>query len=157
MINKSAKNKTITRLAATQAIYLYDLSNYQSDIALENIINYYNTQNPLEEYDILSTEQLKLIDKNFLNKIFQETTQNLEKIDTKITSLLTKQQNISQLSSMLRAILRVGVCELLFFPTPYKVVIDEYVTLAKDFYSLTEVNFINSILDKVANQELKHE
>lgn len=157
MIKKLSKNKTITRLAAVQALYLYDMNKVNADSAIEDIIKYYISFNPLDEYDLSNDEQIKMIDKNFLYKIFQQTIENLPSIDLQITNLTTKQQEISQFSSVLRAILRVGACELLFFPTPYKVVIDEYVTLANDFYAIAEVNFINGILDKIANQILRPE
>ncbi len=157
MIKKLSKNKTITRLAAVQALYLYDIDKVNADSAIEDIIKYYISFNPLDEYDLSDVEQIKMIDKNFLYKIFQQTIENLPAIDLQITNLATKQQEISQFSSVLRAILRAGACELLFFPTPYKVVIDEYVTLANDFYTIAEVNFINGILDKIANQVLRPE
>ena len=95
---------------------------------------------------------MKMIDKGFLNKLFTQTIENLDSIDAKITTLLTKHDNISQMGSIVLAILQVGICELLYFPTPYKVVIDEYVTMARDFYTASEVSFINGILDKIASQ-----
>ncbi len=157
MIEKRSKNKTITRLAAVQALYLYDIDNVKADSAIEDVIDYYLSSNPLEEYGLADVDQIKMIDKKFLHKIFQQTIENLPAIDLQITNLVTRQQEMSRLSSVLRAILRVGACELLFFPTPYKVVIDEYVTLANEFYSIAEVNFINGMLDKIANQVLRPE
>ena len=157
MIEKHSKNKTISRLAAVQALYIYDIDKIKVNSAIEDVIKYYLSFNPLEEYDLPDIDQIKMIDKKFLHKIFQQTIENLPAIDLQITNLATKQQEMSRLSHVLRAILRVGVCELLFFPTPYKVVIDEYVTLANDFYAIAEVNFINVILDKIANQVLRPE
>ncbi len=157
MIEKRPKNKTVTRLAAVQALYLYDIDNIKADSAVEDVTDYYLSLNPLEDYGISDEDQINLIDKKFLNKIFQKTIENLAAIDLQITNLTTKQQEMSRLSSVLRAILRVGACELLFFPTPYKVVIDEYVTLANEFYSAAEVSFINGMLDKIANQVLRSE
>lgn len=157
MIEKRSKNKTITRLAAVQALYLYDIDNVKADSAIEDVIDYYLSSNPLEEYGLADVDQIRMIDKKFLHKIFQQTIENLPAIDLQITNLVTRQQEMSRLSSVLRAILRVGACELLFFPTPYKVVIDEYVTLANEFYSIAEVNFINGMLDKIANQVLRPE
>lgn len=157
MIEKRPKNKTVTRLAAVQSLYLYDIDNIKADSAVEDVIDYYLSLNPLEDYGISDEDQINLIDKKFLNKIFQKTIENQAAIDLQITNLTTKQQEMSRLSSVLRAILRVGACELLFFPTPYKVVIDEYVTLTNEFYSAAEVSFINGMLDKIANQVLRSE
>ncbi len=157
MINKNNKDKTLTRLVVVQALYIYDISESEAELALTNIENYYAVNNPLEEYTKNSEECIKVFDKSFLKKIFIQTIDNIKHIDIQITNLITKQQEMSQLSSVLRAILRAGTCELLFFPTPYKVVIDEFVTLTREFYTDKEISFTNSILDKVANSTLKHE
>lgn len=152
--NKIIKDKTITRLAAVQAIYLYDHNEKEESSSLSDITDYYLKYNPLEEYDLGLSEKINLIDKAFLKKIYSITLENLEQIDLKISELLNKQEDVEQLGSVLRAILRAGTCELLFFSTPYKVVINEYVTLARDFYNEAEVNFINGLLDKIGNEKM---
>lgn len=145
------KDKTTTRLATVQALYLYEINNQDAELALMDVTHYYIKDNPLEEYELAEAEKIKLIDKSYLSKLFTQTIANLEAIDAQITQLLTKQESVQQLDSILRAILRVSICELQHFSTPYKVVIDEYVTLAREFYTANEVNFINGILDKIAN------
>ena len=46
--------------------------------------------------------------------------------------------------------LRCAVAELLYFDTPYKIVIKEYIKISSTFFSDAEVSFINGILDKIA-------
>ena len=72
MIEKRPKNKTVTRLAAVQALYLYDIDNIKADSAVEDVTDYYLSLNPLEDYGISDEDQINLIDKKFLNKIFQD-------------------------------------------------------------------------------------
>ncbi|MEK6625758.1 MAG: transcription antitermination factor NusB [Bdellovibrionota bacterium] len=49
------------------------------------------------------------------------------------------------------ALLKLGTCELLFFcDTPYKVVINEAINLAKQYGPQDSPSFINGVLDKVA-------
>ena len=50
------------------------------------------------------------------------------------------------------AILKLGTCELLFFAdTPYKVVLNEAINLAKQYGPQDSPSFINGVLDKVAH------
>ncbi len=49
------------------------------------------------------------------------------------------------------ALLKLGTCELLFFAdTPYKVVLNEAINLAKQYGPQDSPSFINGVLDKVA-------
>ena len=48
------------------------------------------------------------------------------------------------------SILRVAIAELLYFPeVPYKVIINEFTTLASETVKDAEVPFVNSLLDHV--------
>jgi N utilization substance protein B len=56
-----------------------------------------------------------------------------------------------RIDSILRALLRAGGYELFQrSDVPVKVVIDEYVELAKDFFDGDEPSFVNAVLDKMA-------
>ncbi len=62
---------------------------------------------------------------------------------------------IERLGSVERAVLRLGVYELVFAPetTPAAVAINEAVDLAKFFGSLQAGSFVNGVLDAVARRE----
>ncbi len=62
---------------------------------------------------------------------------------------------IDRLGSVERAVLRLGVYELVFAPetTPPAVAINEAVDLAKFFGSLQAGSFVNGVLDAVARRE----
>lgn len=148
---KQIKDKTLSRLAAIQALHSYE-NRDESDVdaSLSDVLSYYINYNPLEEYDLSENHEIKLVDKSLLTKLIKTSVANMHEIDKVIASLLVKQNDIAQVNSVARAILRAAVCELLFFTTPYKVVINEYVTISSDFFEIPEVNFINGILDKAA-------
>ena len=47
-------------------------------------------------------------------------------------------------------LLRMGVCELLYFPTiPTKVTINEYIEVAKTYSTQQSAQFINGVLDNI--------
>ena len=58
------------------------------------------------------------------------------------------------MDSILRAMLRAAAFELKGRPdVPVKVVINEYVELAKDFFNGDEPAFVNAVLDRLAREE----
>tara|TARA_Y100000590_G_scaffold468225_1_gene650093 strand:+ start:22311 stop:22700 length:390 start_codon:yes stop_codon:yes gene_type:complete len=72
------------------------------------------------------------------------------KIDQKIEGLLEKSWTISRIDMTLRAILRASIYELLFMPEiPFKVVINEYLDIARSFFDDKEPEFLNAVLDNV--------
>ena len=57
----------------------------------------------------------------------------------------------SELNQVERAILRAGTFELSACPdVPFKVVLDEYINLAKTFGAEDSYKYINGVLDRVA-------
>jgi len=51
-----------------------------------------------------------------------------------------------------KQILRLGVYELKYTDTPYQIVIDEAVKIAKNFSEDKAKSFINGILDRIAKE-----
>jgi len=55
-----------------------------------------------------------------------------------------------------KLLLRMGICELLYFPDiPPKVSINESIEIAKDFSTAGSGKFINGILDAILSDEKK--
>ncbi|MGC4057016.1 MAG: transcription antitermination factor NusB [Chitinophagaceae bacterium] len=47
-------------------------------------------------------------------------------------------------------LLRLGICELLYFPTiPTKVTINEYIEIAKQYSTPQSGHFVNAVLDRL--------
>ena len=88
--------------------------------------------------------------REFAEKLFLETVEQLEQIDTLI-ELHSKNWKVERIAAIDRDILRVGICELLAAKTdaPPAVVIDEALEIAKKFSAEESAEFINGILDAV--------
>jgi N utilization substance protein B len=53
-------------------------------------------------------------------------------------------------------LLRMGVCELLYFPTiPTKVTINEYIEIAKQYSTPQSAQFVNGVLDNILKEQEK--
>jgi len=88
---------------------------------------------------------------DFSRKLVRGVIENLSRID-KIIEKSAPQWPVSQISSIDRNILRVGIYELLFGnreEAPPKVVINEAIELAKSFSGETSKKFINGVLGTI--------
>ena len=73
---------------------------------------------------------------------------DIEKLDSKIQTA-APEWPLSQVNRADLAILRSAVYELLTQKTPYKVVIDEAVEIAKEYGSENSAKFVNGVLGSI--------
>ena len=128
--------KTNARRCAVQALYQWQVSG-------ENLSRI--------EAHFMEEERLKGAQKKYFSEIFHGVPKQLNAIDEALTEFVDRP--VERVDPVERAILRVGVYELINRPeTPYKVIINEGVNLAKFFGADGSHKYINSILDKVAKK-----
>ncbi len=113
----------------------------------------------LAEY--LAGDSLKKADKPFFETVFRGVARRVDRtlgeaatldepLDQDIAPLLDRK--IGELDQVERAILRLGAYELRYCPEiPYRVVIDEYVELAKLFGAEDSHKYVNAVLDGLAS------
>ncbi|MDD3156079.1 MAG: transcription antitermination factor NusB [Candidatus Pacebacteria bacterium] len=102
-----------------------------------------------------------LVDKDYPKSLALNVVNNIEKLDD-IIQKSAVERPISQISTVDRNVLRVGLYELLFDQSgdvPPKVAINEAVELAKNFGGEKSSSFINGVLGTVYKtmQEVKPE
>lgn len=91
------------------------------------------------------------VDQEYFKRLVQEVVTQQEKLDELIAPALERVD--ASLDQMERAVLRLGVNELLNHPeVPYRVVIDEAIELSHRFGSENAHTFINGVMDRLANQ-----
>jgi len=131
--------KTNARKCAVQALYQWQVSGN----SLHSIEN-----NFLEE-DLLKGAQ-----KSYFNELIHGVAQHITAIDAALENFVDRP--VEKVDPVERAILRIGTYELIHrLDTPYKVIINEGVNLAKCFGAEGSHKYINGILDKVS-QMLRH-
>lgn len=106
----------------------------------------------------------KLIDEQpdiYKNEEFViETCKGIYKNQKKISEMANKYLNnwtIDRLSKVDKAILSLGIYELLFTKTPSIVAINEAIELSKKYSDEDVTKMINACLDKIYHEELKEE
>lgn len=100
--------------------------------------------------DFLSKSKLDPRSKLFASDLYHKIINNIENIDIMIKGCV-KNWDFSRLSVVDKNILRMGICELLFFgDVPRKVSIDESIELAKKYGGEDSGSFVNGVLDAIA-------
>jgi transcription antitermination factor NusB len=123
------------RELALQALYAFELSGDEIDDVLEKI----------SELEVASQEVVR-----FAVSLSEKTVQHLREID-EVISQKVQRWELSRIAVVDKTILRLAICELLYFPDiPQKVSINEAIELAKIYSTRESGRFVNGILDSVA-------
>jgi N utilization substance protein B len=90
---------------------------------------------------------------DFARRLFLKVGQNLATIDKLMVEKL-ENWDISRVALIDKCLLRMGICEILFFPDiPRKVTIDEAIELSKIYSTGDSGKFINGILDTITEDQ----
>ncbi len=106
--------------------------------------------------DNTKNENLDKSGLGFITTLLEKVLQNREKLDKLITEKL-EHWDFERVNIMDKNVLRMALCEMLFFPDiPVKVSIDEAIELAKKYSYAEAGSFVNGILDAVvkSNKEI---
>ncbi|MCB1465408.1 MAG: transcription antitermination factor NusB [Nitratireductor sp.] len=143
---KPANKRGAARLAAVQALYQLEVSGS----SLTEIVAEYENHRLGREVD---GEQYLDADAGWFRSIVAGVVGRQRQIDPLIHAALTPDWPLARLEVLLRAILRAAVFELGNRPdVPARVIINEYVDVAKAFFDEDEPGMVNGVLDRVARK-----
>lgn len=112
----------------------------------ESTINKVDFNILFENYNCHFSYDVKDIQREYIEKVFNGVNGNLELLDKKIEGNLTNWK-ISRVSKINLTILRVAIYEIIFEESvPTKVAINEAIELAKVYSEDKSPNFINGVL-----------
>ena len=139
--------RSAARLAALQALYQLEMTGNAPDDVIDEFIQHRFGQDP-------ETGEGTAHDEAFFSDVVHGVLKHQIEIDRGIARSLASGWTLSRIDSILRALLRAGCYELVARrDVPAKVVIDEYVELARDFFEGDEPGFVNAVLDKLAHRK----
>jgi N utilization substance protein B len=128
--------RSLARRSAVQALYQWQLTG----LSLSEIERQF-----VEEHGLGKAEV------SYFNELLHGVPKKLDVIDAALGEFVDRA--IADIDPVERAILRIGCYELLFRPdVPYRVVLNEGITLAKSFGAAHSHKYINGILDKIAHK-----
>ncbi len=144
--------RTAARLAAVQALYQMDLAGTDlNDVIAEFMRERFDVQHA--DGDETAEIPAKKTDRLFFADILKGVLRRQREIDPLVDDQLATGWRLVRVDSILRAILRAGVSELLErADVPARVVINEYINVAHFFFSEDEPRVVNGVLDKIARK-----
>jgi len=143
---RAANQRGAARLAAVQALYQMDVGR----ATLEDTLVQFDIHHLGREVE---GEQYLPADADFFRQIVRGVIKAQLDIDPMIDASLTDGWPVGRIDATLRAILRAASFELLRRKDiPAKVVITEYVDVAKAFYDKDEPALVNGVLDAIAKR-----
>lgn len=149
--------RTAARLAAVQALYQMDLAGTDVNDVIAEFVSQRMSADQValeaDSEDAANTVDTSHADKQFFADILRTVLRRQREIDPLVDDQLATGWSLVRVDSILRAVLRAGVCELLDrTDVPVRVVINEYINVARHFFSEDEPRVVNGVLDKIARK-----
>jgi transcription antitermination protein NusB len=140
------RRRSVARLAAVQALYQLE-TNPEADPAA--VIGEFARHRFAEE---IADNRLGEADPTLFADIVHGVSDDQERIDAEISAALTEEWPLLRLDSVLRAILRAGVYELVHrHDVPPRVALKEYTVIAHAFFTGKEPGLANGVLNRLAH------
>lgn len=125
-----------SRKVAMQAVYQWQMTGIEL--------------RPLEQ-EYRSAGALKKADDEFFSELLRGVLMHSDELDALLAPLLDRA--VDELDRVELALLRLGAFELeRRIDVPYRVVIDEYVELAKSYGAEDSFKYVNGVLDRLAER-----
>lgn len=132
-----SSSRTNARQSAVQALYQWQITG-------QNL-------NEIEQQFYIN-ENFKKVKRSYFKELLHGVPGQLKSLDNALLEF--SDRTINEIDPVERAILRVGVYELVNRPdVPYKVILNEGVNLAKRYGATESYKYVNSVLDKVAQKQ----
>jgi len=143
---RPANKRGSARLAAVQAIYQMDLSS----TPVNEVVHEYENLRIGQEVD---GDTYLEADLGWFRGIVSGVVELQKELDPMINDALPSDWPLSRIDTLLRAVLRSGSFELLKRKdVPAKVVINEYLDVAKAFFEEDEPRLVNGVLNRIARE-----
>lgn len=137
-------SRRLARLAAIQGLYQF----FQTEDSCEAIIAQYTTHHFVTGHLQSRVEP----DLALFQALVKGVKENNEALEEKISILLSKGWKIDRLSLLLACFLKSAAFELSYTDVPKTVALNEYIELAKDFFTQKEIGFLNGLLDQFSRK-----
>ena len=144
--NQRRKMKSASRLYAVQALFQMEHSGQTADQVGEEFLDH-------RFGAIYEGDEMAEGDPDLFRTLLGEAVNNQARIDQMTDRALVAKWPIARIDPTLRALFRAAGAELVMAETPPKVVIVEFVDVARAFFPEgKEAKFVNAVLDHMARE-----
>ena len=142
----SKQARSASRLGAVQALYQMEVSEQGSEAALKEFLDHRLGAD-------IEGDRYAEADEKFFAALVRGVVERQDEIDRTLAKFLIKGWELERLDTTLRAALRTATFELIARDdVPAKVVINEYVEIARAFFDAgEEPAFLNGVLHRIAS------
>lgn len=141
---RPANRRGAARLAAVQALYQMELA----EVTLPMVLAEFESDRLGREVD---GEQYREADAAFFRDIVSGVVRDQRALDPEIHGALVPGWPLARIDATLRAVLRSGAFELASRKdVPGRVIITEYVDVARAFFDADAAGMVNAVLDALA-------
>lgn len=147
--------RSAARLAAVQALYQMDVAGTDIEAVIGEFVTVrFPAAAEAETTDEDVSEGVaEGADATFFAEILRGVVRRQRDIDPAVDQSLAEGWRLVRVDSIVRAILRAGLFELIERPdVPARVVINEYIEVAHAFFDGDEPKVVNGVLDRLAKR-----
>jgi N utilization substance protein B len=145
--NQKRKMRSASRLYAVQALYQMEQSGQSVDAVRREFLEFrFGAETP-------EGEEMQDGDVDLFSTLMEEAVNWQARLDQMTDRALVAKWPIGRIDSVLRALFRAAGAEIVATDTPPKVVISEFVDVARAFFPEgREPKFVNAVLDHMARE-----
>jgi transcription antitermination protein NusB len=143
---RKANRRGAARLAAVQALYQMDIAG----AGINDILAQFESHWLGREVE---GEQYLPAESAFFRGIVTGVVETQRELDPRIDRVLAATWPLKRIETILRSVLRAGAYEIAKHPEiPARVIVSEYVDVARAFVDRSETGMVNAVLDELARQ-----
>jgi N utilization substance protein B len=143
------RTRTASRVAAVQALFQAEQAGDNPETVIDQFVKH--RLGDLAGQDGFEDGRIPDAEVPLFTRVVREAVRRQDAIDPLVSDALPDDWPLARLDPVLRALIRAGVAELTMTDgPPAKVVINEYLDIARGFFSGPEPGLANAVLDKVA-------
>ncbi len=143
------RTRTASRVAAVQALFQSEQAGDNAETVIDQFVRH--RLGDLEGQDGFEDGRIPDAEVPLFTRVVRETVRRQDVIDPMLMEALPDDWPLRRIDPVLRALMRAGATEL-SMPDgpPAKVVINEYLDIARGFFTGPEPGLANAVLDRLA-------
>ena len=144
------RTRTASRVAAVQALFQSEQAGDNPETVIDQFVRH--RLGELSGQDGFEDGRVPDAEVPLFSRVVRETVRRQEVIDPMLIEALPADWPLSRLDPVLRALMRAGAAELSMADgPPSRVVINEYMDIARGFFTGPEPGLANAVLDRLAH------
>jgi N utilization substance protein B len=145
----NSRPRTASRVAAVQALFQAEQAGDNPETVIDQFVRH--RLGNVEGQDGFEDGRIPDAEVKLFSRVVREAVRRQDAIDPMLVEALPDDWPLARIDPVLRALLRAGTAELSMTDgPPSRVVINEYLDIARGFFTGPEPGLANAVLDRVA-------